>query len=262
LQNILQSIEKDDWKEIKGTLAKSAGMLRMIEKAGPFEEVPVVSLVGEIYVRRDGFSRQYLVERLAREGIMVRTAPVTEWLYYCDYALINKISKATFKERMATVVTQQVKRSYEKEIKYILAQSGLYHVDMIEIDKMLKTIDHLMSPEFDTEALLTTATAFYQAVEETSGVIAIGPFGCLLSRIAEAVITAKLSETKINVARNKQLVAAVMRHHPAIPLLAVETDGNSFPPVTEARLEVFCMQVKRVHRQIMEAKRAQRKGGL
>ena len=41
--------------------------------------------MGEIYVRRDGFSRQYLVERLAEHGIIVNASPIAEWIYYCDY---------------------------------------------------------------------------------------------------------------------------------------------------------------------------------
>ena len=205
-------------------------------------------------MRRDGFSRQYLVERLAREGIMVRTAPVTEWLHYCDYNIIKNINETPLKNRMMTQLIQQVKRFYEREIKTILAQSGFYHVHLIKIDEMLKTVSHLMSPQFNSEALLTTAAAFYEAVEDADGLISIGPFGCMLSRIAESIITAKLSATNIDVARNKKLVEEVMKHHPSIPHLAVETDGNPFPQVIEARFEVFCMQVKRVHQTAMGVK--------
>ena len=147
-QKIRRSVEKDDWKEVKSVLKEAAGTLRTIKKTRNLNEVPGVSLIGEIYVRRDGFSRQYLVERLAREGIMVRTAPVTEWLHYCDYNIIKNINEAPLKNRMKTQLIQQVKRFYEREIKTILAQSGFYHVHLIKIDEMLKTVSHLMSPQF------------------------------------------------------------------------------------------------------------------
>ncbi|EHQ88904.1 acyl-CoA dehydratase activase [Desulfosporosinus youngiae] len=260
-QSILQSVEKDDWQGVKRVLREAAARLGRIERVQELEQVPKVSLVGEIYVRRDGFSRQYLVERLAREGIMVRTAPVSEWLHYCDYNIIHKIVKTTLKERMATVLIHQMKRFYEREIKQILGQSGLYQIHLIEIEEMLQTVSQLISPEFETEALLTTAAAFYEAVEDAAGVISIGPFACMLSRIAESVITAKMSATKIKVARNKELVAEVMKHHPSIPHLAVETDGNPFPQLIEARFEVFGMQVKRVHQRTMAVKELKGKGG-
>ena len=261
-QTILQSMEKDDWSGIKHTLKKIAGQLQNIEKSWAWDEIPEVSLVGEIYVRRDGFSRQYLVERLAREGIRVRTAPVCEWLYYCDYNIVNKITKASLKERLTTTLFQHLKRFYEKEIKNILAQSGFYRMHMIEIEEMIPTVTSLMSPQFDTEAFITTATAFYEAVEDTTGVISIGPFGCMLSRIAESIITAQMSAAKVAVARDKQLVAEVLARYPSIPYLAVETDGNPFPQIIEARLEVFSMQVKRMHAQIIECKQNKRKGGV
>ena len=49
-------------------------------------------------------------------------------------------------------------------------------------------------------------------------------------------------------------MARIMEDYPALPFLSVETDGNTFPQVIEARLEVFCMQVERVHRRLLELK--------
>lgn len=69
---------------------------------------------------------------------MVRTAPVTEWLHYCDYNIIKNINETPLKNRMKTQLIQQVKRFYEREIKTILTQSGFYHVHLIKIDEMLK----------------------------------------------------------------------------------------------------------------------------
>lgn len=63
-----------------------------------------------------------------------------------------------------------------------------------------------------------------------------------------------MNERKMEVAGDKKLVEGVMQHHPSLPFLAVETDGNPFPQVIEARLEVFCLQVKRVHNRILEVK--------
>jgi len=55
-------------------------------------------------------------------------------------------------------------------------------------------------------------------------------------------------------AADKDLVAKVMQYCPSLPFLAIETDGNPFPQVIEARLEIFCLQVKRLHDRIQEVK--------
>ena len=103
---------------------------------------------------------------------------------------------------------------------------------------------------------MTTAAAITEVVDEVAGIISLGPFGCMPCRIAESIISAKMNERKMEVARDHKLVDEVMRHYPSLPFLAVETDGNSFPQVIEARLEVFCLQVKGVHSRIEEVKRS------
>lgn len=119
---------------------------------------------------------------------------------------------------------------------------------------MIRNVTDLISPSLTVETILTVGSAITEVVEEVAGVISIGPFGCMPSRIAEAVINTKMNERKIEVARDKELVAKVMQRCPSLPFIAVETDGNAFPQVIEARLEIFCLQVKRIHGRILEMK--------
>ena len=44
-----------------------------------------VLLVGEIYVRCDAFSNDFVADKLAARGIRVRFAPFNEWIEYADY---------------------------------------------------------------------------------------------------------------------------------------------------------------------------------
>jgi hypothetical protein len=37
-----------------------------------------------------------------------------------------------------------------------------------------------------------------------------------------------------------------------LPFLAIETDGNAFPQIIEARLEAFSLQAKRLHEEMLE----------
>jgi uncharacterized protein (UPF0335 family) len=45
-----------------------------------------------------------------------------------------------------------------------------------------------------------------------------------------------------------------MEKHPALPFLSIESDGNIFPQIIEARLETFCLQVERLHHTIQKLK--------
>ncbi len=252
---IVQSVEKDSWKKLKGKLCWAARVLQSIEKLRPLEETPKAALVGEIYVRRDGFSRQYLVEKLAEKGIMVKAAPITEWIYYCDYLIKNNLSADTDKKGFIGMYIEKFfKNSFEKTIKGIFSGCGLYEAHQVDVERMIGNVAGIISPRLTVETILTVGSAITEVVEEVDGVISIGPFGCMPSRIAEAVIGAQINERKREIARDKELVAKVMERYPTLPFISIETDGNSFPQVIEARLEIFCLQVKRMHRQIQETK--------
>ncbi len=250
---IVESLEKDNWKTVKDKLRKATAMLKKIERVQSIETTPRAALVGEIYVRRDGFSRQYLVERLAEKGIMVKTAPISEWIYYCDHLLNNK-DDSRKKGFISSYVEHIVKYSYEKTIKEIFSSSGLYEAHMVDVERMLQCASGIISPKLTVETILTAGSALAEIVEEVAGVISIGPFGCMPSRIAESIISARINETKPEISRDKELVKRVMERYPSLPFLAIETDGNAFPQVIEARLEIFCLQVERVHQRIMEVK--------
>jgi predicted nucleotide-binding protein (sugar kinase/HSP70/actin superfamily) len=252
-------VEKDTWKNLREKLREAANSLNDIEKLQTLEQTPKAAMVGEIYVRRDGFSRQYLVEVLAQKGIMVKAAPVAEWIYFCDYLIKNKLIESTGKKGfIGSHIEQFFKNSYEKTIKEIFARTGLYEAHQVDVERMIKNVSDLISPSLTVEAILTVGAAITEVVEDVEGVIAIGPFGCMPSRIAEAVINTKMNEGKLEIARDKKLVAKVMQQYPSLPFIAIETDGNSFPQVIEARLEIFCLQVKRMHGLIREVKREKR----
>ncbi|HOP41544.1 MAG TPA: acyl-CoA dehydratase activase-related protein, partial [Geobacteraceae bacterium] len=84
-ERIIGSIATDGYDDLMKTLRVEMESLATLSKRYDLHQVTRIALVGEIFVRRDDFSRQSLVEKLADNGILVRTAPVTEWLHYTDY---------------------------------------------------------------------------------------------------------------------------------------------------------------------------------
>lgn len=246
-ETLIDSIAHDPWKVLKRKMQRAAAILSSLPRKCDLSEVPSIALIGEIYVRRDGFSRQRLVERLSKRGFWVRTAPVAEWIRYCDYIVQHRlVARSRWADRMKNRITCMVKNPFEDEIRDIFAGCGFYRMFENDVDHLIEAARDLISPRLTGEAILTVGAALAEIVESVDGVLALGPFGCMPARISEAMVANRLNTHKPSIARDAQLVARVMEVWPSLPFLSVETDGNTFPQVIESRLEAFLLQVSRL----------------
>ena len=67
--------------------------LKRIPLKQPMNNAPKVLVVGEIYVRRDDFAVDELIQLFSKKGIIGKVSGVTEWIYYCDYVRYYKLKK-------------------------------------------------------------------------------------------------------------------------------------------------------------------------
>jgi hypothetical protein len=114
----------------------------------------------------------------------------------------------------------------------------------------------MLSPRLTGEAILTVGSAFHEILHPACGIIAIGPFGCMPNRVAESILNEKFtSATKCAIAANNGGVPdlPILKQDRRLPFLAIETDGNTFPQIIEARIEAFCLQAKRLHEEMLQA---------
>jgi len=254
---LIDSIARDPWKVLKRKICQAAEMLAKLPRKCELGDIPSIALIGEIYVRRDSFSRQRLVERLSRRGFWVRTAPVAEWIRYCDYIVQHRlVAKSQWVDRIKNRITCMVKNPFEDEIRNMFAHCGFYRVFENDVEHLIAAARDLISPRLTGEAILTVGAALAEIVESVDGVLALGPFGCMPSRISEAMVTNRLNTHKRKIARDAELVARVMEVWPSLPFLSVETDGNAFPQLIESRLEAFLLQVSRLYETKKEICRA------
>ena len=207
-------------------------------------EIPKAALLGEIYVRHDPISRQRLVERLAARGIAVRTSPVSEWIFYTDWM---QNSGLTAKPGLMTRVKQWVKRRSFQQARDAFLPSGLISQLPTDIKDVVHAGSGFVSPMLTGEAILTVGAAFHEILNPACGIVAIGPFGCMPTRLAEAVLAKDFCTDTL-----ARLYPERVRRLPSdacgkLPFLAVETDGNPFPQLIEARIEAFCLQAARLH---------------
>ncbi len=252
--NIYKALEAGSFEILEKQLSKTASVLSKIKIRRSLSQTPMIALVGEIFVRRDDLSRQFMVERLASQGFATSCSPVAEWLYYSDYLIENgKVNgKLGLKQRLALKLKLRYMRSAESRIKKLLSKSGLVSPHSVDIDNIIAHALPFMSVDFTGEAILTIGSAISEAVTNVCGVIAIGPFGCMPNRISEAILSeAMTSKTKISSNSGSKKIETVLKDIDKLPFLAIETDGSAFPQIINANIETFCLRAKRLHEKIL-----------
>lgn len=238
-------------------LDHTAARLGRIALRKPVAAVPVIALVGEIYVRRDSISRQHLTSQLAQLGFACTCAPVAEWIYYSDWLLQRGLTfteQMTWREKIGLGLKQRSMKKTEMRIKQILARSGLIHCHEVDIPDIIRHAYPYISPEHLGEAILTVGSALSEVGSRACGVIAIGPFGCMPNRLAESILNEVMTVSdKLKAAPNDPGLQAALAGMESLPFLAIESDGSPFPQIINARLEAFCLQARQLHERMGSA---------
>jgi len=235
------------------TIAARLGKIPL--KTAP-EKVPVISMVGEIYVRRDEFSRKNIAEYLESQGFMVRIAPLAEYLCYSNYVISTGLGERQFTlaEKMKMQLVARIQEWWEGRIKALFSQTGLYHAEMIDIAKTIDGVTHLVNKNMRGETILTIGLSMREILNDSCGIIAIGPFGCMPSRIAESILKKEMTPEGKARMPGWARKAGHFAEFGTFPFLSVETDGSPFPQLVEANLEAFVLQAKRLHTTINDIK--------
>ncbi len=227
-------------KELDRELARVAERLAQVPRARRLEEVKKVIVVGEIYVRRDNFSVNELSELMIARGIFPKVTGITEWLHYTDFVRkytmegrrrregwVRTLLRGGLKEEAVYLVEKIWKQVVEEKVLAFLEPTGLIpHVphDMAKIIRAGQ--ETFIEPELSSEATVSPAVGAAAMDEGYSGVAIIAPFGCLPGRLIEGVF-------------------APWAKARGYPVLALENDGQPYPPNVISRLEVFAHNVLR-----------------
>lgn len=253
-KKMLEKIEGGDKTQMFNQLEIFAERMSNIPLKYPLEEAKIVTLTGEIYVRREEFSRMDLIKTLIDNGFVIRTTPITEFVYYCNYATSNNLSgKSPFKAKLKTSIKNFYQKRLERQVISILAKSGLIKTGMIEIEKTISHSRHLISEQLTGEGILTTGLALREILDESCGVITIGPFACMPSRLAEAILNTEMTlEGKFRCNNNQAVYD--LPEITSLPYMHFETDGNPFPQIMQSKLEIFMLQAEKLHKALQKQK--------
>jgi len=99
----------------------------------------------------------------------------------------------TLPQAIPLVFHDKVIYFHERAVRNILSKSNLCENREEGLDHVIKHVRHLINPELTGEAILTTGAVTNEVVDNYCGVISIGPFGCMPTRVAEAVLTGEMN---------------------------------------------------------------------
>jgi predicted CoA-substrate-specific enzyme activase len=244
-------------RDVKDLLERAIARLTQVPLRRHPAETPFILLTGEIFVRHDELSRQNIVERLADEGFAVKVSSTMEWIYYTDWCYANRMTAdgITFRQWFQLLLRQTVMRHQERYLKSVMRKSGLLRYRLEDVDHLIDRVRHLLDPRLVGEAILTVGASLTEVLEDYCGVIAIGPFGCMPNRIAEAILSREMNrEGKRVLKGNSARVPRLLDRIDHLPFLAVESDGGPFPQIITAKLETFLLQAQRVHEMMRDEK--------
>jgi predicted CoA-substrate-specific enzyme activase len=255
---ILESLASDEEVQVFRTLGDSMSELSTLVRKSSLEKVTKVLLTGEIYVRREAFSSYHLVQRLAREGILVKTSPILEWLFYIDHIVLSGLLKrASIKERLALGLRNIYSRHMSWKVQRVLETSSFYEKPHLDIGYLIEKGRGLLDPRLTGEAILTISSTLTELGDDVHGVISVSPFGCMPGRIAESIISQRLEEDKPLFSRKRSGFWNDHRGSLPLPFLALETDGNPLSQMVETKLDSFVMSAHRLKQELWKMENKQ-----
>jgi predicted CoA-substrate-specific enzyme activase len=250
---VLKALENGPFRRLEHQLQTTASNLGHIKLKMPVHAVPTISLTGEIFVRRDGLSRQNLTERLAQKGFATMCTPVAEWVFYSEYLVDQGLidQPMPFLDKILFKIRKKVMASDEQRLRSILAASGLVNSPPINIPGIVKNARPYISSNLTGEAVLTIGGSLTDIATHACGVIAIGPFGCMPNRLSEAIMHETMRrEEKLKSNPADRHLGDTLAEVEDLPFLAIESDGSPFPQIIEAKFEAFCLRAQRLHEQM------------
>jgi len=258
---LLSIIEKEPQKVYNYLNHFSNIIRKKIPARIPIEDSKYIALCGEIFCRRDGFSHKWLNKTFAKQGFIIKDAYISEWIFYVDYLLKLELLEpsASKKNRYERKVRKAYMNYAEYRVKKILAKSGYYEYSKTDVEALLNRSKHIVPLEYKGEPGLTLGVALHETLDKYCGVINLGPFGCMPTRLSEAVSVPEMKvENKVFAERQvdpNYKLPEVFNGKMTIPFLTIESDGNAYPQIVNARLETFALQAERVANLMIKARR-------
>jgi len=185
VQRMERAIETDD--DMIETSRRCVHEFAQVPTAAPGSK-PLVGVVGEIYVRCNPYSNDFVVRRIEQLGGEAWLTPISEWIVYTAHAhrweaarrWLNLADKADawLKNRFLT--------GYERKW-YESAAELLYDRHEPPIEEIVAEGERLLPQAFSGEAIITLGRAALFPRQGARLIVNVAPFSCMPGTITAAL---------------------------------------------------------------------------
>mgnify|MGYP000190004400 CR=1 FL=1 len=222
MDNLIECIENDG-KNIKSMLRASAEAFNEIPMANGMRK-PVVSIVGEIFMRDNSFCNGFIIENLEKLGAETLIAPFYEWLTYSTYRYIRDSKWKGDRKGLMKAKIQELLQNFTSNQLLKVVEDLIDHDKEISIKEILESCEPYVHKDYDGDPPLALGTAKILANKNISGVANILPFTCMPGTLICAVSS------------------SFRKDHNSIPWVDYAYDGQD-DPSNSTRLQAFMHQV-------------------
>ena len=194
-------------------------------KVDKSQRKPVVSLVGEIFMRDNAACNGNIARKLEDLGVEVIVAPFSEWINYSTYRF-NRDSK--WKNDKKGIIKSRLQAAGQDIIAASLLRGIKKFIDNgkdVSLHEMLRLCNKYVNEFYDGDPAVAIGTSVALSGRGISGTAAILPFTCM-----PGTVVASVSDS-------------MRKDHNNIPFINIAYDGQDSVSL-DTRLQAFVFQVK------------------
>jgi predicted nucleotide-binding protein (sugar kinase/HSP70/actin superfamily) len=162
---------------------------------------PLVGIVGEIYVRCNPFSNDYLIRSIEQYGGEAWLSPMSEWVLYTAVHQRWRAQRRPFHIGPRLVAWLKNKRIFDREHEFVERGMPLLE-DRREppVEQVIDEGSRMMPMNFSGEAILTLGRARIFVHQRVALVVNVAPFSCMPGTITAALCRQVQAETNVPMA--------------------------------------------------------------
>jgi predicted CoA-substrate-specific enzyme activase len=159
---------------------------RRLERNGSARK-PVIAVVGEIFLRTNRFSNNFLVERLEKLGAEVWLAPISEWIFYTNLTHKLRIRReGNLKQFLGSFIKDKIQRQIEKRLmEVLLPEVPMAHEAPIE--ELIRLAKPYIDVSISGEAILSIGKAIDYYHRGAAGIVNVLPLNCMPGTIVTSI---------------------------------------------------------------------------
>lgn len=197
----------------------------MAVKVDKSQRRPVVSIIGEIFMRDNAACNGNISKRLEDLGVEVLVAPFAEWITYSTHRFTRD---SIWKNDKNGVVKSKIQALGQEVIAVSLLHGIEKYIDQekdVSLHDMLSSCNKYINEFYDGDPPVSIGTSVTLAKRGISGIAAILPFTCM-----PGTLVASVSDS-------------LRKDNNNIPFINIAFDGQDSVSI-ETRLQAFVFQVK------------------